>query len=65
MEPTTPLKAIREKCLDCSAGIAAEVKNCEFENCPLWPYRNGRNPARKGVGNRKPRQEGLISKKRS
>ena len=52
MKPTTELKAIRMKCLDCSSYSAAEVRNCKFENCPLYPYRSGHNPNRKGVGNR-------------
>ena len=46
----TPLKAIRLKCLDCCCGQAIEVKLCPSENCPLYPYRMGHNPARKGVG---------------
>ena len=45
----TPLKAIREKCLDCSCGNATEVARCTFENCPLWPMRMGKNPYRKTV----------------
>ena len=46
----TPLKAIRAKCLDCCCGQVNEVKYCVCEDCPLWPYRHGHNPARKGVG---------------
>jgi len=48
----TPLKAIRQKCLDCSSGDKAEVRNCicyegnpeGVEPCPLWIYRMGKNP---------------------
>lgn len=40
----TPLKAIRAKCLDCSAGQPAEVRLCSSEKCPLYPYRMGRRP---------------------
>lgn len=40
----TPLKAIRAKCLDCSAGQTAEVRLCPLEKCPLYPYRMGRRP---------------------
>lgn len=47
----TPLKAIRAKCLDCCCGSAFEVKLCACKDCSLWPFRDGRNPARKGVGN--------------
>lgn len=32
-------KAVREKCLDCSGGTAAEVALCELEECPLFPFR--------------------------
>ena len=40
----TPVKAIREKCLDCCCGSANEVKLCTIERCALWPYRFGKNP---------------------
>ena len=43
----TPLKAIRAKCLDCSAGSAHEVSQCAIPACPLYPYRLGKNPFRK------------------
>lgn len=46
----TPLRAIRKKCLDCSAGSSNEVKTCEILDCPLYPYRLGKSP------NRKPRE---------
>lgn len=44
---TTPLKAIREKCLDCCCGQANEVKLCPCTDCALFPYRFGKNPFRK------------------
>jgi hypothetical protein len=37
----TRKQAIRAKCIDCSGGNRAEVKRCESEDCPLWPYRLG------------------------
>lgn len=40
----TPMKAIRLKCLDCCAGQVAEVRCCELEKCPLFPYRFGKRP---------------------
>lgn len=46
----TPMKAIREKCLDCCGGSAFEVRECPVSACPLHIYRFGRNPARKGIG---------------
>jgi hypothetical protein len=42
-----PLKAIREKCLDCCCGNAAEVRKCVADDCALWPYRMATNPFRK------------------
>lgn len=46
----TPLKAIREKCLDCMCDQPGEVRLCTCHDCPLYPYRMGHNPARKGIG---------------
>ena len=47
-EVKSPLKAIKLKCLDCSAYDKGEVRNCFVEKCPLYPFRTGRNPFRKG-----------------
>ena len=41
MPNLTPLKAIRTRCLEC-APTKPEIKNCEFTNCPLHPYRMGK-----------------------
>lgn len=46
----TPLKAIRQKCLDCCCEQATEVRLCPMESCPLYPYRMGHNPNRQGIG---------------
>ena len=40
----TPLKAIREKCLDCCGYKYSEVRECHITDCPLWAYRMGKNP---------------------
>lgn len=40
----SPIKAIRLKCLDCCCGQRVEVNLCPCENCPLWPFRFGKNP---------------------
>lgn len=46
----TPLQAIRKKCLDCCCGQANEVRLCVCkDDCTLWQFRFGHNPARKGV----------------
>lgn len=44
---TSPIKAIREKCLDCCGGNSNEVRLCPAEDCPLWHFRFGKNPYRK------------------
>jgi len=41
-----PLKALRAKCLDCSGGSRSEVKHCPVTDCPLYPFRLGKNPFR-------------------
>lgn len=49
----TPMKAIRAKCLDCTINQPQEVRLCPCEDCPLYPYRMGHNPNRKGIGGTK------------
>jgi len=44
---TTPLKAIKQYCYECSGESKAEVKRCSSETCPLKPFRFGRNPFNK------------------
>ena len=41
-----PVKAIREKCLDCCCGQANEVKQCVVYQCALYSFRFGKNPYR-------------------
>ncbi len=45
-----PLRAIRLKCVDCSAGQPKEVRLCQSDECPLFLYRFGKNPNRSGKG---------------
>lgn len=40
----TPVKAIRAKCLDCCCGQQREVALCPCSDCPLYPFRMGKNP---------------------
>ena len=47
----TPLNAIRAKCLDCAVQQPKEVRHCTVTDCSLFPYRFGKNPNRKGIGN--------------
>lgn len=44
MKTLTPMKAIREKCLDCSCGQVKEVRECWDTACPLYLYRMGCRP---------------------
>jgi hypothetical protein len=46
----TPLRAIREKCMDCCCGNRTEIRLCPSKDCPLWLFRFGHNPKRVGVG---------------
>ena len=41
---TSPVKAIREFCLECCGGSASDVKSCTSARCPLKPFRLGKNP---------------------
>lgn len=46
IEITNPLKAIREKCKDCTCGMLDEIRHCPIPDCPLFPFRMGKNPYR-------------------
>ncbi len=43
---TNPVKVIRAYCLDCCLSSAHEVALCPASDCPLWPFRFGKNPYR-------------------
>lgn len=43
-EIKSPVKAIRQFCLDCCGGSAADVRACSSANCALKPFRLGKNP---------------------
>ena len=38
----TRTKAVRERCLNCSAWSAYAVSQCPFTDCPLYPFRTGK-----------------------
>lgn len=44
----SPLKAIRAKCIECCCGSKNEVKLCTCCDCPLYPFKLGKSPYRKG-----------------
>ena len=56
-EPMNALKALRLRCVDCSGGSTAEVRECEFKQCPSWPFRMGTNPWRAPQSEAQPRPE--------
>ena len=65
MRLLTPVRAIRQKCLECQGGSRKAVRNCA-DGCPLHPYRMGRNPARAGIGpERGPRSSSIFKKPHS
>ena len=38
------LKNIHQKCMDCSAYQIKEIELCPSDDCPLWPFRMGKDP---------------------
>ncbi len=50
MAALTPVRSIRKYCVECSGGSVYEVARCEMDDCPLYPYRMGKNPNRKHGG---------------
>ena len=44
MTITSPLKAIRQNCIECCGGSKNEVKLCTITSCPLYAFRFGKNP---------------------
>jgi hypothetical protein len=59
----TPLRAIRLKCVDCSAGEVKRVRECPITSCALWPFRLGHNPNRAGIGGN-PQLTGRLGQER-
>ncbi len=45
----SPVKAIREHCIDCSGNELKAVRECQITECPLYAYRLGKNPHRQGI----------------
>ncbi|BCO11332.1 hypothetical protein GEOBRER4_n1645 [Citrifermentans bremense] len=44
----TPIKSIRQKCLDCCCDQIKDVRECNIKHCALHPYRMGRRQAKQG-----------------
>lgn len=47
--PTSPVKALRARCLHCCGFEKTEVRKCADFACPSWPFRMGHNPFVKGA----------------
>ena len=59
----SPVKAIKKYCLDCVGGSVKERRLCNITDCPLHPFRLGKNPNRVGIGGRKsPKNKKLVEK---
>ncbi|MFX0133822.1 MAG: hypothetical protein ACFFDN_09265 [Candidatus Hodarchaeota archaeon] len=46
----TPCQAIKTFCLTKCVTTPTEVRQCRNKKCPLYAYRLGHNPRRKGAG---------------
>ena len=57
----TLLKTIRARCMDCCGYQPDEVKLCPAEDCPLWPFRLGKDPY-KTPRQLSPAQRDVLSK---
>lgn len=55
-----PVKAIKKFCYECSGDSANRRELCNETECPLFHYRLGINPNRRGVGGRKARSSSEI-----
>ena len=38
------LRIIHGKCMDCTCDEIKRVKQCPITDCPLWPFRMGKDP---------------------
>lgn len=43
-EIKSPLKAIRQHCIECMGDQVREVPYCNVKRCPLYSFRLGKNP---------------------
>lgn len=52
----TPLRAIRQHCIECCNGDKTEVRLCDITRCALHGFRMGHKPKEEGDG--EPVEEG-------
>jgi hypothetical protein len=55
----SPLKIIRQKCLECCGWSAKYIKYCTSFSCPLWAWRFGMRPTRAAL-----KHPGLMNPKK-
>ena len=65
---STPIRAIRQKCLECAGGSKRQVRCCDCgpgsrRPCSLHPYRMGKNPSRAGIGRAMSHEDALSARK--
>jgi hypothetical protein len=48
----SPLKSIKKYCYECSGNSKKNVRECHITDCPLFPFRQGRNPNRKNIASK-------------
>jgi len=53
----TPIQSIRKFCINCQGGNQKAPALCTNPDCVLFAYREGKNPARKGIGGGKGRKQ--------
>lgn len=56
----SPLKMIRQSCLDCSGGSEVIVRECVMTHCPLYAFRFGTNPYNKRSGSKNKKQTNKV-----
>lgn len=59
----SPVKAIKKFCYECVGESAKERYLCVSIDCPLYSYRLGDNPNRKGIGGRRSPKNQKLAKK--
>jgi hypothetical protein len=55
--------AIKLYCASCYAGNTNEVRNCPSKTCPLWPFRNGRDPRGRAAREYTPEQRAAAAER--
>ena len=60
------VKLIRAYCIDCMGGKSSFVRDCTSKLCPVYAYRLGSNPLRKGIGGtvKAKCESGILKRKR-